>query len=72
MTPELPRPRRTKLVCTIGPASADLVPDLVAAGMDVARVNFSHGTRDGHRAAVAAVRDAARREGARVRRRAKV
>ncbi len=35
---------RTKLVCTIGPASTSRVPELVAAGMDVARLNFSHGT----------------------------
>lgn len=51
--------RRTKLVCTIGPATADRVPELTAAGMDVARINFSHGTHDGHRAAADAVRRAA-------------
>lgn len=34
--------RATKLVCTIGPASLDRVAELVAAGMDVARLNFSH------------------------------
>jgi pyruvate kinase len=50
---------RTKLVCTIGPASADKIADLVAAGMDVARINFSHGTHDEHRAYVHAVRAAA-------------
>ncbi len=50
---------RTKLVCTIGPASAERVGDLVAAGMDVARINFSHGTPDDHRAYVHAVRAAA-------------
>ena len=50
---------RTKLVCTIGPASADKIPDLVAAGMDVARINFSHGTPDEHKAYVHAVRSAA-------------
>ena len=50
---------RTKQVCTIGPASADKIPDLVAAGMDVARVNFSHGTADDHKAYVHAVRAAA-------------
>jgi pyruvate kinase len=50
---------RTKQVCTIGPASADKIPDLVAAGMDVARINFSHGTADDHKAYVHAVRAAA-------------
>jgi pyruvate kinase len=50
---------RTKLVCTIGPASFERVGELVAAGMDVARVNFSHGTPDDHRAYVHAVRSAA-------------
>lgn len=50
---------RTKQVCTIGPASADRISELVAAGMDVARVNFSHGSPGDHRAYVHAVRSAA-------------
>src|SRR5690349_12277947 len=50
---------RTKLVCTIGPATAERIPELVAAGMDVARINFSHGTPDDHKAYVHAVRAAA-------------
>jgi pyruvate kinase len=50
---------RTKQVCTVGPASADKIPELVAAGMDVARINFSHGTPDDHKAYVHAVRAAA-------------
>ncbi|CAN5802160.1 pyruvate kinase [soil metagenome] len=50
---------RTKQVCTIGPASADKIADLVAAGMDVARINFSHGTPEEHKAYVHAVRAAA-------------
>src|SRR5688500_9193030 len=51
--------RRTKLVCTIGPASAKRVEALAAAGMDVARINFSHGTPASHAAAARAVRRAA-------------
>ena len=50
---------RTKQVCTIGPASIELVPQMVAEGMDVARVNFSHGTPEEHRDYVHAVRAAA-------------
>jgi pyruvate kinase len=57
-TPGLPI-RRTKLVCTIGPASVERTAELVAAGMDVARLNFSHGTPDEHARAARAVRDAA-------------
>ena len=51
--------RRTKLVCTIGPATADRIPELVAAGMDVARINFSHGTPAAHAAQANAVHEAA-------------
>ncbi|MGQ0608356.1 MAG: pyruvate kinase [Chloroflexota bacterium] len=47
---------RTKLVCTIGPATADRLDELVAAGMDVARLNFSHGSAASHAAAAARVR----------------
>jgi pyruvate kinase len=47
---------RTRLVCTIGPASVERVAELVAAGMDMARVNFSHGTPDEQAHAAAAVR----------------
>jgi pyruvate kinase len=49
-------PRRTKIVATLGPASAGRVEELVAAGMDVARLNFSHGTHAEHADSAAAVR----------------
>lgn len=51
-------PRQAKLICTIGPATARRVPELVAAGMDVARINFSHGTTASRVAAAQAVREA--------------
>ena len=51
--------RRTKLICTIGPATARRIETLAAAGMDVARINFSHGTPASHAAAALAVRRAA-------------
>jgi pyruvate kinase len=57
------RPRRTKLVCTIGPASANRLPELVAAGLDVARLNFSHGSPASRAAAATAVRTAAEAAG---------
>ncbi|MFQ5948436.1 MAG: pyruvate kinase, partial [Acidimicrobiia bacterium] len=43
--------RRTKIIATLGPASAasETVSEMVAAGMDVARLNFSHGSHDAHR-----------------------
>ena len=55
--------RHAKLVCTIGPATGNLLDELVAAGMDVARVNFSHGTRTSHARSAGAVHAAADRAG---------
>ncbi|HEX7104432.1 MAG TPA: pyruvate kinase [Acidothermaceae bacterium] len=53
--------RRAKIVCTLGPAteSAEAVSALVDAGMDVARLNLSHGTHADHAAVYQRVRDAA-------------
>jgi len=50
--------RKTKLVCTIGPASGSdqMIEKLALAGMNVARLNFSHGTREEHSAYVEAIR----------------
>lgn len=55
------RSRRAKIVCTLGPAvdSFDALLGLVAAGMDVARLNFSHGTAADHARVHAHVRRAA-------------
>ncbi|HTU78032.1 MAG TPA: pyruvate kinase [Solirubrobacteraceae bacterium] len=57
--------RRTKIVATIGPASREpeTLRRLVEAGMDVARLNYSHGTLEEHAETVRRVRDAAGRVG---------
>lgn len=54
--------RRAKIVCTLGPAvdSPSAIQGLVGAGMDVARLNFSHGTHAEHRARAERVREASR------------
>ena len=58
-------PRRTKIVATIGPASAtpERVRALIDAGMDAARLNLSHGTHDDHSRTAELVRDAKERTG---------
>ncbi|MDH5490707.1 MAG: pyruvate kinase [Myxococcales bacterium] len=55
--------RRTKIVCTLGPSSSSpaQIDALVAAGMDCARLNFSHGDHRSHAALAATVRAAAAR-----------
>ncbi len=60
--------RRTKIVATIGPASRDpeILARMVDAGLDVARLNFSHGTADEHAETAQRVRDAAGRAGRQV------
>jgi pyruvate kinase len=57
--------RRTKVVATLGPASSDAktLSRMIDAGMDVVRINFSHGAPDEHRARVALVRKLARQAG---------
>jgi len=57
--------RRAKIVCTLGPAtsSADQITALVESGMDVARLNFSHGAHADHATAYRLVREASDRTG---------
>ena len=57
--------KRTKIVATLGPASEDVkrLRKMIRAGLDVARINFSHGEADEHRARAKALRKAARKEG---------
>ena len=57
--------RRTKLVCTIGPAcdSQDMLQALIDAGMNVARINFSHGSEDYQRTVIRRIRSVGERMG---------
>ena len=57
--------RRTKIVATLGPASdkPGVLEKLIHAGVDVVRLNFSHGTADDHRRRLQEVRDIADRQG---------
>lgn len=57
--------RKTKIVCTIGPASdsPEMIRALLNAGMDVARLNFSHGSYDEHLARIVRLREAAEEMG---------
>ena len=58
-------PRRTKIVATLGPASSDpkTLARMIEAGLDVVRVNFSHGIAAEHRKHVELVRSLARKAG---------
>ena len=49
---------RTKIICTLGPASSSetVLRKMMLAGMDVARINFSHGTSDEHLARIRIIR----------------
>ena len=57
--------RRTKIVCTIGPAtsSASMIEKLAKAGMDCARLNFSHGTHLEHLQAINLIRKVSKKIG---------
>jgi pyruvate kinase len=52
---------RTKIVCTLGPASAtkETIRQLMEAGLNVARINFSHGTHEQHAKTIAMIREVA-------------
>ncbi len=55
--------RSAKIVCTLGPASnsSEMIERLMRAGMDVARLNFSHGTHDDHALVIKRIREASAR-----------
>ncbi|MDA1000165.1 MAG: pyruvate kinase [bacterium] len=58
--------RRTKIVCTLGPASrrTSMLRAMIRAGMNVARINFSHGTHAEHRATIHRIRKVSAEENA--------
>ncbi|AZR74623.1 pyruvate kinase [Anoxybacter fermentans] len=60
--------RRTKIVCTIGPASEskEVLKELIKAGMNVARLNFSHGSHEEHGRRIKRIREAAKELGVNV------
>ena len=60
--------RRTKIVATIGPASREpeVLARMIEAGLDVARLNFSHGNRELHAENIARIRHAATQAGRQV------
>ena len=53
---------KTKIVCTVGPASEspEVLQDMIRAGMNIARLNFSHGDFDYHRKIIENIRSAAK------------
>jgi pyruvate kinase len=60
--------KKTKIVCTIGPASrsAEVLKELIQAGMNIARINFAHADAETHRESIRLVRAAAEETGRRV------
>ncbi len=60
-----PQPRRAKIVCTIGPSSSEpeMINALIGAGMNVARLNMSHGTQEDHTKVFEAIRQGAAAQG---------
>ena len=66
-TMKLPQ-HKTKIVCTIGPASQapEVMEQMIRAGMDIARLNFSHGDFDSHSQVIKDLRSAARSVGKRL------
>ena len=57
--------KKTKIICTLGPASdsEEIISDLIDAGMNVARLNFSHGTHEEHAKKIAMIKKVRERKG---------
>ena len=64
VTPPATLKRKAKIVCTLGPSSssASMIRDLIRSGMDVARLNFSHGTQEEKARLIATIREIATAE----------
>src|SRR5207249_1917979 len=64
-SPETAPLRRAKIICTLGPScnTEAAIRGLLQVGMDVARLNFSHGKHEDHAACIRALRSAAAAEG---------
>lgn len=60
--------RNTKIICTLGPASREknVITKMADAGMDIARINFSHGTTSEHRQVIRTIRKANSENGSRI------
>jgi pyruvate kinase len=60
----MPQPRRAKIVCTLGPSSDsyEKISSMAKAGMDVARLNFSHGTHDNHEKVIRIIRQVSKEQ----------
>ena len=67
-TPSNVSNRKTKIICTLGPACWDVptLESLIDAGMNVARFNFSHGDHAGHKACLDRLRQAAKNKNAHI------
>jgi len=61
-------PNKTKIICTLGPASqsVEVIEQMIRAGMNVARLNFSHGDFVGHKKVIENIRAASRNVGKRI------
>ena len=57
--------KKTKIICTLGPATDEepVLMTMIQSGMDIARLNFSHGTKEDHHRRIAMVRRAGEKLG---------
>jgi pyruvate kinase len=53
--------KKAKIVATLGPSSADKIEDMIKAGVDVFRLNFSHADHKTHKASIKKIRETAKK-----------